>query len=174
MACEGHGKVSGYCREIDLDGVGKGWRDPYQITPEEGETIMSPLAKPVKSKKKYPIPDKLYFKIGEVAEITGVKPYVLRYWESEFKVVSPSKSRSRQRLYRKSDVELIFWIKELLYEDRYTINGARKKLKEMGYGRSSQPEVKPKPPSGGRGIKGKNVIDDVIKELKEIQELLND
>jgi DNA-binding transcriptional MerR regulator len=57
-----------------------------------------------------------------------VKPYVLRYWESEFKMVNPSKSRSRQRLYRKTDVELIFRIKELLYEERYTINGARKKL----------------------------------------------
>ncbi len=137
---------------------------------------MSPLAKPAKSKKKYPIPDKLYFKIGEVAEITGVKPYVLRYWESEFKVVSPSKSRSRQRLYRKTDVELIFWIKELLYEDRYTINGARKKLKEMGYGRSSPPESKPKAQPGTRKLVGKdkNVIDDVILELKEIQELLND
>ena len=106
---------------------------------------MGPLAKPVMLKKKYPIPDKLYFKIGEVAEITGVKPYVLRYWESEFKVVNPSKSRSRQRLYRKSDVELIFWIKELLYEDRYTINGARKKLKEMGYGKMTQPELQFEP-----------------------------
>ena len=61
---------------------------------------MSAVAKRVASKKTYPIPDKLYFKIGEVAEITGVKPYVLRYWESEFKMVNPSKSRSRQRLYR--------------------------------------------------------------------------
>lgn len=134
---------------------------------------MGPLAKPVKEKKKPNIPDKLYFKIGEVAEITGVKPYVLRYWESEFKVVSPSKSRSRQRLYRKSDVELIFWIKKLLYEDRYTINGARKKLKEMGYGKvasPSQPELQFKE----KGTKAKGTLDEVIQELKALQKLLAD
>lgn len=132
---------------------------------------MGPLAKPVKQKKNYNIPDKLYFKIGEVAEITGVKPYVLRYWESEFKMVSPSKSRSRQRLYRKSDVELIFWIKKLLYEDRYTINGARKKLKEMGYGKvagPSQPELQFK----GTTPQAKEMLDEVILELKKVQKLL--
>jgi DNA-binding transcriptional MerR regulator len=128
---------------------------------------MSALAKRVTSKKTYPIPDKLYFKIGEVAEITGVKPYVLRYWESEFKMVSPSKSRSRQRLYRKTDVELIFRIKELLYEERYTINGARKKLKEMGYGKITQPELQFE-----KG-EGHSVLDQVIQELKEIQKILS-
>ncbi len=129
---------------------------------------MSAVAKRVASKKTYPIPDKLYFKIGEVAEITGVKPYVLRYWESEFKMVNPSKSRSRQRLYRKSDVELIFRIKELLYEERYTINGARKKLKELGYGRISQPELQFKK------VENKSALDKVIQELKEIQDLLSE
>ena len=128
---------------------------------------MSALAKRVTSKKTYPIPDKLYFKIGEVAEITGVKPYVLRYWESEFKMVSPSKSRSRQRLYRKTDVELIFRIKELLYEERYTINGARKKLKEMGYGKITQPELQFE-----KG-EGHSVLDQVIQELKEIHKILS-
>jgi len=129
---------------------------------------MSAVAKRVASKKTYPIPDKLYFKIGEVAEITGVKPYVLRYWESEFKMVNPSKSRSRQRLYRKSDVELIFRIKELLYEERYTINGARKKLKELGYGRISQPELQ------FEKVESKSALDQVIQELKEIQDLLSE
>ncbi|MGW8320257.1 MAG: MerR family transcriptional regulator [Thermodesulfobacteriota bacterium] len=129
---------------------------------------MSAVAKRVASKKTYPIPDKLYFKIGEVAEITGVKPYVLRYWESEFKMVNPSKSRSRQRLYRKSDVELIFRIKELLYEERYTINGARKKLKELGYGRISQPELQ------FEKVESKSALDKVIQELKEIQDLLSE
>ncbi len=129
---------------------------------------MGPLAKPVVSNKKYPIPDKLYFKIGEVAEITGVKPYVLRYWESEFKMVSPSKSRSRQRLYRKADVELIFKIKKLLYEDRYTINGARKKLKGMGYGgKVSQPELQ------FEKMNKKAIVNEAIQELKEIQKLLS-
>ena len=129
---------------------------------------MSAVAKRVASKKTYPIPDKLYFKIGEVAEITGVKPYVLRYWESEFKMVNPSKSRSRQRLYRKSDVELIFRIKELLYEERYKINGARKKLKELGYGRISQPELL------FEKVESKSALDQVIQELKEIQDLLSE
>ena len=129
---------------------------------------MSAVAKRVASKKTYPIPDKLYFKIGEVAEITGVKPYVLRYWESEFKMVNPSKSRSRQRLYRKSDVELIFRIKELLYEERYTINGARKKLKELGYGRISQPELQ------FEKVESKSALDKVIQELKQIQDLLSE
>jgi DNA-binding transcriptional MerR regulator len=129
---------------------------------------MSAVVKRVASKKTYPIPDKLYFKIGEVAEITGVKPYVLRYWESEFKMVNPSKSRSRQRLYRKSDVELIFRIKELLYEERYTINGARKKLKELGYGRISQPELQ------FEKVESKSALDKVIQELKEIQDLLSE
>jgi len=129
---------------------------------------MSAVAKRAASKKTYPIPDKLYFKIGEVAEITGVKPYVLRYWESEFKMVNPSKSRSRQRLYRKSDVELIFRIKDLLYEERYTINGARKKLKELGYGRISQPEL-----LFEKG-KSKSALDQVIQELKEIQKILSE
>ena len=77
------------------------------------------------------IPDKIYFKIGEVARLTGVKPYVLRYWETEFKAIQPVKSRSRQRLYRKRDVELILKIKELLYEQRFTIEGARKRVRDL-------------------------------------------
>lgn len=78
------------------------------------------------------IPEKLYFKIGEVARLTGIKPYVLRYWETEFKALAPLKSRSGQRLYRRRDVEVILQIKELLYEQRFTIEGARKKLREDG------------------------------------------
>ena len=127
---------------------------------------MSALARPISSGKRHPIPDKLYLKIGEVAEITGVKPYVLRYWESEFKMVNPSKSRSRQRLYRKADVELIFKIKELLYEERYTINGARKKLRELGYGKVSQPELQ------FENEDTLQILDEAIEELKELQEML--
>ena len=83
-----------------------------------------------------PAPDKRYFRIGEVARITGVKPYVLRYWESEFKWMSPQKSRSKQRLYRRRDIDMILLIKKLLYEQRYTIAGARKKLRDMGVGKA--------------------------------------
>ncbi len=75
------------------------------------------------------IPDKLYFKIGEVAEIAGVKPHVLRYWESEFNAIRPTKSRSKQRLYRRQDIELILRLKDLLYNQGFTISGARKQLR---------------------------------------------
>ncbi|BCR05101.1 MerR family transcriptional regulator [Desulfuromonas versatilis] len=78
------------------------------------------------------IPDKLYFKIGEVAELTGIKPHVLRYWESEFGVFRPAKSQSKQRLYRRKDIELVLYLKDLLYRQGFTIAGARKKLREDG------------------------------------------
>lgn len=74
------------------------------------------------------IPDKLYFKIGEVAAIAGVEAYVLRFWESEFPILSPQKSGSGHRVYRRKDVETVIRIRELLYEKRYTIAGARKRL----------------------------------------------
>ncbi len=75
------------------------------------------------------IPNKLYFKIGEVARIVGVKPYVLRYWETEFPEVVPPKSRGNQRLYRRKDVECMIAIRDLLYRERFTIEGARKHLR---------------------------------------------
>jgi DNA-binding transcriptional MerR regulator len=77
------------------------------------------------------IPEKLYYKIGEVSQITGVEPYVLRYWESEFKIVTPMRTNSRQRLYRRRDLELILEIKKLLYEEKFTIAGAKKKMRRM-------------------------------------------
>jgi DNA-binding transcriptional MerR regulator len=75
------------------------------------------------------IPDKLYFKIGEVAELTGVKPHVLRYWEAEVSSIRPTKNRHQQRLYRQRDIELILRLKDLLYSQGYTIAGARKLLR---------------------------------------------
>jgi DNA-binding transcriptional MerR regulator len=78
------------------------------------------------------LPDKLYFKIGEVAKLVGVKPYVLRYWETEFSVVRPGKTRSSHRLYRRRDVETLLEIRRLLYADRYTIEGAKRRLRELG------------------------------------------
>lgn len=76
------------------------------------------------------LPNKLYFRIGEVAKIVGVKPYVLRYWETEFPILKPGKTPSRHRLYRRRDVELLLEIKHLLYEDGFTIAGAKKQLKD--------------------------------------------
>ncbi|PIQ97598.1 MAG: MerR family transcriptional regulator [Nitrospinae bacterium CG11_big_fil_rev_8_21_14_0_20_56_8] len=77
------------------------------------------------------IPDKLFFKIGEVAEISGVEQHVLRYWEDEFDFLKPNKNRSGQRLYQRKDVEVVLEIKHLLYEEKYTIAGAKQRLKEI-------------------------------------------
>jgi len=73
-------------------------------------------------------PEKLFYRIGDVSEITGIKPHVLRYWESEFKELHPRKNRAGQRLYQRQDVEFVLELKKLLYEQRYTISGARKLL----------------------------------------------
>ncbi len=75
--------------------------------------------------------EKLYYRIGEVSRITGLRPHVLRYWESEFKVIKPHKGESLQRLYRKKDLDLILKIKRLLYDDGYTIAGAKKKIRDL-------------------------------------------
>lgn len=74
---------------------------------------------------------KLYYSISEVSELTQIKPYVLRYWETEFSELRPDKNKAGKRIYRESDVKLVFLIKKLLYDDRYTIEGARQKLKMM-------------------------------------------
>jgi DNA-binding transcriptional MerR regulator len=88
---------------------------------------------------KQDIPDKLYFRIGDVSRLAGIKPYVLRYWETEFSAISPKKSGTNQRLYRRKDVELILEIKHLLYEKRFTIEGARKAIESR-----PKPTVAPK------------------------------
>ncbi|MDQ1558022.1 MAG: hypothetical protein QOD32_1082 [Pyrinomonadaceae bacterium] len=89
------------------------------------------------------IPEKLFFKIGEVCDITGVQAHVLRYWESEFPMLAPQKNRAGQRTYRKRDVEMALRIKELLYEDQYTIAGAKKKLASEIRGASKLKVVTP-------------------------------
>ena len=87
------------------------------------------------------IPDKHYFKIGEVAELAGVEPYVIRYWESEFRSLRPQKSRSNQRLFRRKDVDRILEIRRLLYEEAYKIEGARRRLE--GGSTEAPPETEP-------------------------------
>jgi DNA-binding transcriptional MerR regulator len=86
------------------------------------------------------LPDKLYFKIGEVARLVGVKPYVLRYWETEFTILRPGKTRSKHRLYRRKDVETLLEIRRLLYAERYTIEGAKRRLRELA---ARAPEASP-------------------------------
>ena len=112
------------------------------------------------------IPDKLYFKIGEVKQITGVETHVLRYWESEFKIIRPQRASSKQRLYRRVDVENILTIKKLLYEDGYTVSGARKLLTV----RKSEKKTaqKPKVP----GDKTWSMLAELKNDLKQLQEML--
>src|SRR5580658_1825332 len=94
------------------------------------------------------IPDKLYFRIGDVARLAGIKPYVLRFWETEFPTLGPRKSGTGHRLYRRKDVELVLEIKRLLYEKRFTIEGARKFLDDRGKDGNAKTEGAR---SGGRG-----------------------
>ena len=117
------------------------------------------------------IPNKLYFRIGEVAKLAGIKPYVLRFWESEFSGLGPKKSGTGQRLYRRKDVELVLEIKRLLYEKRFTIEGARKML-----------EAKPKREAAKRDAPRRQgdlfpaasaLYQEVRKELTEILDILN-
>lgn len=126
----------------------------------------------LKSAETPEIPDKLYFRIGEVARLAGIKPYVLRFWESEFGRLGPKKSGTGHRLYRRKDVELVLEIKRLLYDRRYTIEGARKVLE-------SKP--KPQPPSPVMPNKqaelfsspGSAFHKELRKELTEILELMS-
>jgi DNA-binding transcriptional MerR regulator len=89
------------------------------------------------------IPDKPYFKIGEVARLCAVKPYVLRYWETEFRSLRLQKTTSKQRLYKRKDVELLLKIRHLLYDERFTIEGARARLRELGHDEGPAPPVPP-------------------------------
>jgi DNA-binding transcriptional MerR regulator len=94
------------------------------------------------------IPQKLFFKIGEVCELAGVQAHVLRYWETEFPMLAPQKNRAGQRTYRRRDVEIALRIKELLYDEQYTIAGAKKKLASeiRGPGRETSESPQPKAP----------------------------
>src|SRR5262245_36927845 len=92
------------------------------------------------------IPNKLFFKIGEVCEITDTQPYVLRYWESEFPALAPAKNSSGQRIYRRRDIETVLRIKQLLYDEGFTIAGAKKRLESEMQGRVETPQ-----PAAGNG-----------------------
>ena len=112
------------------------------------------------------LPDKLYFKIGEASRIVGVKPYVLRYWETEFDLLKPGKAPSRHRLYRKKDVELLLEIKRLLYAEGYTIEGARKKLREGK--KEERQQLKLALPDA----KYKSALSKIKKDLQSLRKLL--
>ena len=113
------------------------------------------------------IPDKLFFKIGEVAKLPGVEQHVLRYWEDEFEKLQPKKNKSGQRFYEKKDVDLIFKIQRLLYLERYTIAGAKQKMRE----------IKKKNSQLSLGFDRESFLDqkrNIISDLESILELLPD
>ena len=117
------------------------------------------------------IPDKLFFRIGEVSQIVGVEPYVLRYWESEFRGLSPKKSSSGQRMFRKKDVELLLRIRHLLYDRKFTIEGARKVLSEG----SDLPAVRKDTPTRQQELfPGVDPLPEIRKQLAEILKLVSE
>jgi len=107
------------------------------------------------------IPEKAYFRIGEVSKILNVEPYVIRYWETEFKTVKPSRTKTDQRLYRKKDVEELLTIRNLLYEKRFTISGAKQQLLKI------RSEEEPRTPSDH---KEKLIL--IKKELQQIRKMM--
>lgn len=122
------------------------------------------------------IPNKLYFRIGEVAKLAGIKPYVLRFWETEFRGLGPQKSGSGHRLYRRKDVELVLEIKRLLYEKRYTIEGARKLLASKPH--KTESRIARKTTEQGalfvvQGEPSKAALDEVRRELGLLLQMLS-
>ena len=115
---------------------------------------------PMRDQKPYhiKIPDKLYFKIGEVSKICGLPSHVLRFWESEFKKIKPRRTASGQRSYTKKDIESILEIKHLLHDQKFTLAGARKYLNT-----GTEPDARP----------GKGLLEDLKAELKSIRDLLD-
>ena len=119
-----------------------------------------------KSEKEISIPDKLYFRISEVSKLTGLEPYVLRYWESEFKLIKPIRTKSRHRLYRRKDLHIIFEIKRLLYEAQYTIAGAKKRLEDIIREEKHETAVQ------NNIVDPRKVLLDVLEELKSLRKSL--
>ncbi len=111
--------------------------------------------------KRISLPDKIYFKIGEVSKIAGVPPYVLRFWENEFRKIRPKRTPTGQRLYRKKDLELILTVKELLYDKQFTIRGANQYLNAM------------KEEERAEGI-SPSTLDTIKSELRDILSVLRD
>jgi DNA-binding transcriptional MerR regulator len=121
------------------------------------------------------IPNKLFFKIGEVCEITDTQPYVLRYWESEFPALAPAKNSSGQRIYRRRDIETVLRIKQLLYEEGFTIAGAKKRLESELSARTDTPLPPGDLGSDGAGgdAKTRAALKEVKDQLREILTLLD-
>jgi DNA-binding transcriptional MerR regulator len=119
------------------------------------------------------IPDKLYFKIGEASEIVGVEAHVLRYWEAEFKILKPLRAGSRQRLYRRSDIENLLRIRELLYSEGYTIAGARQVMKGAKGGGKSGEGQSTAVLASDQALP-RELVDSLKNELHALKKLLED
>lgn len=121
-------------------------------------------------------PEKIFYKIGEVSQILGVKPHVLRYWESQFEAVRPRKTRSGQRLYRRQDVALLETVRNLLHEQGFTIAGARRKL--AGEPKDTDAAKETGPPAGKEAAlrqeleRRKKVIDELRQQVKDLMSLV--
>ena len=116
------------------------------------------------------VPVKLYYRIGEVSEIVGVEPHVLRYWETEFRSIRPQKSRKGQRIYSRRDVDRLLKVKDLLYTHGFTIAGARRRLREVGAEPPTDGEIR-----SAQRLRGTllDLRSDVVEMLAELSELSN-
>lgn len=112
-----------------------------------------------------PIARKEYYSIGDVCDLTGLRPHVLRYWESQFEVLRPNKNRAGNRVFRTKDIELILLVKRLLYEEKYTIEGARQKLEEMRSSGELEEER--------HGVLDPELLAGMKADLRQILELLS-
>jgi len=111
-----------------------------------------------------PVAKKVYYAIGEVCDLSGLKPHVLRYWETQFDVLKPTKNRAGNRVYRSRDVEVVLLVKNLLYDDKYTIEGANQKLIDMRRGG----ELK----GSGRDVLAGDFLSGIKRELEELRDVL--
>jgi DNA-binding transcriptional MerR regulator len=137
---------------------------------------MSPRAQAARAARKAqpkPIPNKLYFPIREVAALTGVAPYVLRFWEKEFPMLSPAKERSGHRRYRRKDIELVLEIKRLLYDQGFTIPGARTRLQKNALPLFPSIVAEGKQSKSAGNSSPSAVLRSLRRELKEILNLLD-
>ncbi|MBF0517020.1 MAG: MerR family transcriptional regulator [Nitrospirae bacterium] len=127
-----------------------------------------------KKAKKEDTPHKLFYKIGEVSRLTSLEPYVLRYWETEFGFLKPRKGKSKQRMYQKKDIEMLMEIKRLLYDERFTIEGVRKKLSGKFEEDIDSPidVVEVKEPAASAHSTARQQIEKIKSRLRELQLIL--
>ena len=111
-----------------------------------------------------PIAKKAYYSIGEVCDLTGLKPHVLRYWETQFELLHPTKNRAGNRVFRPKEIELILLVKHLLYEKKFTIDGARQRMLDMRKGGEIE--------EGGKSLVDRDFLSSMKQELQQVKELL--